>query len=58
MFANAKSMLLQNKIKTQEEVIEKINIINKEDINYVLDTCFKPGIISTAYVGPVLNLKS
>lgn len=51
MFANAKNMLLQNKIKTQEEVIKRINNINGDDINYVLDTCFKPGIISTAYVG-------
>lgn len=51
MFSNAKNMLLQNKIKTQEEVINKINNINNEDINYVLDTCFKPGIISSAYVG-------
>ena len=44
-------MLLQNKIKTQEEVINKINNINNEDINYVLDTCYNPGIISSAYVG-------
>ena len=51
MFSNAKNMLLQNKIKTQEEVINKINNINGDDINYVLDTCFKPGIISSAYVG-------
>lgn len=51
MFANAKNMLLQNKIKTQEEVIKRINNIKGDDINYVLDTCFKPGIISTAYVG-------
>ncbi len=51
MFSNAKSMLLQNKIKTQEEVIKRINNINSDDINYVLDTCFKPGIISSAYVG-------
>lgn len=51
MFSNAKNMLLQNKIKTQEEVIKKINNINNDDINYVLDTCFKPGIISSAYVG-------
>ena len=51
MFSNAKSMLLQNKIKTQEEVIKRINNINADDINYVLDTCFKPGIISSAYVG-------
>ena len=51
MFSNAKNMLFQNKIKTQEEVINKINNINNDDINYVLDTCFKPGIISSAYVG-------
>ena len=51
MFSNARSMLFQNKIKTQEEVIKKINNINDDDINYVLDTCFKPGIISSAYVG-------
>ena len=57
MFANAKSMLLQNKIKTQEEVINKINNINDDDINYVLDTCFKPGIISTAYVGQDIDYK-
>lgn len=57
MFANAKNMLLQNKIKTQEEVINKINNINGDDINYVLDTCFKPGIISTAYVGQDIDYK-
>ena len=51
MFANAKSLLLQNKIKTQQDVIDRINKIDKEDINYVLEKCFKPGIISTAYVG-------
>ncbi|GAB6170132.1 pitrilysin family protein [Clostridium carnis] len=51
MFANAKCMLLQNKINTQEEVIKRINKINKDDIDYVLETCFKNGIISSAYVG-------
>lgn len=51
MFANAKCFLLQNKIKTQEEVINKINKIDKNDINYVLERCFKPGIISSAFVG-------
>ena len=57
MFANAKNMLLQNKIKTQEEVIKRINNINSDDINYVLDTCFKPGIISTAYVGQDIDFE-
>lgn len=51
MFANAKAMLLQNKVKTQEDVINRINKISQDDINYVLEKCFKPGIISTAYVG-------
>lgn len=51
MFANAKCFLLQNKIKTQEDVINRINKIDKNDINYVLERCFKPGIISTAFVG-------
>ena len=51
MFSNAKNMLLQNNIKTQEDVIKKINNINNDDINYVLDTCFKPGVISSSYVG-------
>lgn len=51
MFANAKCLLLQNKIKTQEDVINRINKIDNSDINYVLERCFKPGIISTAFVG-------
>lgn len=51
MFANAKTLLLQNKIKTQEDVIKRINKIDNDDINYVLEKCFKPGIISTAFVG-------
>lgn len=51
MFANAKCFLLQNKIKTQEDVIKRINKIDSDDINYVLEKCFKPGIISTAFVG-------
>lgn len=55
MFSNAKGLLFQNKIKTEEDVIKRINNINGDDINYVLDTCFKPGIISSAYVGPEIE---
>ena len=57
MFSNAKSVLLQNKIKTQEDVIDRINKITNEDIDYVLERCFKPGIISSAYVGEGVNTK-
>lgn len=51
MFANAKAYLFRNQIKTQEEVIKKIDNINKESIQYVLDKCFKKGVLNTAYVG-------
>lgn len=51
MFANAKSYLFRNKVKTQEFVIETIDKINKEDVQYVLDKCFKNGILNAAYVG-------
>ncbi|ATD54979.1 M16 family metallopeptidase [Clostridium chauvoei] len=57
MFANAKVLLLQNKINTQEDVIKRINNINNDDISYVLEECFKPGIISTAYVGQEIDYK-
>ena len=51
MFANAKCLLLQNKIKTENDVINRINKIDNDDINYVLERCFKPGIITSSYVG-------
>ena len=44
-------ILSDMKIKTQEDVINRINKIDKHDISYVLERCFKPGIISTAFVG-------
>jgi len=51
MFANAKTYLFRNKIKTQEDVIKKIDEINEDNIQYVLDRCFKKGVLNTAYVG-------
>ena len=51
MFANAKSLLLRKNIRTEEEVIEKIDKISKNDIDYVINKCFKDGVINTAYVG-------
>lgn len=55
MFSNAKSLLLRNSIRTEEEVIEKIDNISKEDIDYVLKNCFGKGIINTAYVGSEID---
>ncbi len=55
MFANAKSLLFRGDIRTEEEVIEKIDNITMEDIKYVLDKCFKNGALNTAFVGPKIN---
>ena len=51
MFANAKTYLFRNIVRTQEDVLKKIDNINGESIKYVLDTCFKDGILNAAYVG-------
>lgn len=52
MFSNAKSILFRNKIKTEEEVIKKIDSISYDDIDFVLKECFGKGIANSAYVGP------
>ncbi|AIY83822.1 MAG: insulinase family protein [Clostridium baratii] len=56
MFANAKSLLFRNRIRTEEDVIKKVDNISKEDIEYVLKNCFGKGIINTAYVGPEIDV--
>ena len=51
MFANAKTYLFRNIVRTQEEVLEKIDKIDESSIKYILDTCFKNGVLNVAYVG-------
>ena len=51
MFGNAKSVLFRNRIRTEEEVIKKIDNISNENIQYDLKECFGKGIINAAYVG-------
>ena len=58
MFANAKSILFRNKISTQEEVIQKIDNISSDDIDFVLKECFGSGVINSAYVGKNVNNNS
>lgn len=55
MFSNAKSVLFRNKIRTDEEVMKKVDNISEEDIDFVLKECFGKGIINTSYVGPNVN---
>ena len=56
MFSNAKQILFKNKIDTEEEVIDKINKITMEDIDFVLKNTFGEGIINAAYVGHNVNV--
>lgn len=56
MFANSRSMLFRNRIRTQEEVIKKIDNITKEDLEYVLKNSFGKGILNTSYVGPDVSV--
>ncbi|MGL4773600.1 MAG: M16 family metallopeptidase [Clostridium sp.] len=52
MFGNARSVLFRGRVRTQEEVIEKINKITEEDIEFVLKNTYGKGVINTSYVGP------
>ncbi len=51
MFANAKTYLFRNIVRTQDEVLEQIDKIDESSIKYILDTCFKNGVLNVAYVG-------
>ena len=51
MFSNAKQLLFRNYVRTEEDVLNKIDSITMDDVNYVLKECFGKGIINSAYVG-------
>ncbi|SFC74018.1 M16 family metallopeptidase [Clostridium uliginosum] len=58
MFANAKNYLLKSTVFTQEQVIKKIDDIDEQNINYVLDNCFKSGVLNASYVGKDVDFNS
>lgn len=55
MFSNAKSVLFRNRVRTDEEVLKKVDNITQEDIDFVFKECFSKGIVNTAYIGPNVN---
>ncbi|WP_297631347.1 pitrilysin family protein [uncultured Clostridium sp.] len=57
MFANGKSLLFRGKIRTEEEVLEKIDEITMEDVNFVIKECFRSGAVNTVYVGQKVNIE-
>lgn len=57
MFNNGKSILFLNKINTPEDIIEKINNINSDSLEKVIDLTFKKGIYNSSYVGASIDMK-
>ena len=56
MFTNGKSVLFLNRINTPEEIIKKINAIDNENLNLVMEKTFAQGIKNSAYVGDNLDM--
>lgn len=51
MFGMGKSELLNNKIYEPKEILQKIDLINMDDIRKIINNTFKEGIVSSAVVG-------
>ncbi|MPM35559.1 hypothetical protein SDC9_82152 [bioreactor metagenome] len=51
MFSNGKSVLFKDKINTPSDVISRIDSINHEKIEKVMDMTFRKGIYNSAFVG-------
>lgn len=56
MFNNGKSVLFLDKINKPEDIIKKIDSIDMEKIQRVMEYTFKNGILNSAYVGDKLDL--
>ncbi|MGL5150143.1 MAG: M16 family metallopeptidase [Clostridium sp.] len=57
MFANARSLLYRGRVRTQEDVIEKIDKVSRDDLDFVMKEVFKDGIMNASYVGPKVDVE-
>lgn len=57
MFNNGKSALFLNRINKPTDIIEKINNINKDKLNEVMQKTFVKGITNAAFVGEEIDLE-
>lgn len=57
MFNNGKSVLFLNRINKPKDIIEKINNIDKHNLNEVMKNTFEKGILNAAFVGEEVNLE-
>lgn len=57
MFSNGKSALFLNRINVPADIIKKIDNINMDKINKIMEDTFKRGIKNSAFVGENLNME-
>lgn len=55
MFGNARSVSLSGNIETEDEVLEKIDIIDRSDIINIINKSFKRSNINIAYISNIKN---
>lgn len=58
MFSNGKSYLFFNKINSPDDVLKKIDKINKDSVRNALEKTFSQGIVNSAFVGPDMDINS
>ncbi|MDW8801014.1 pitrilysin family protein [Clostridium sp. A1-XYC3] len=56
MFSNGKSVLFLNRINTPEDLMEKINKIDRTKLDDVMQKTFCHGIINSAFVGESVDM--
>lgn len=57
MFANGRSIMFLNKIYTPDDIIHKIDCINKDSLTNIMNETFNKGIYNCSLVGKNLNLE-
>lgn len=56
MFNNGKSVLFLNRVNTPNDIIEKINKINRDKLDEIMSKTFAKGIINSAFVGEKVDI--
>lgn len=56
MFSNGKAVLFLNRINKPEDLINKIDKIDKNKLNEVMEKTFAQGIINSAFVGESIDM--
>ena len=55
MFSLGKSEIMLNKVYEPKDVLDKIDNINDDDVNNLIDNIFKKGVLTVSAVGKNIN---